>query len=479
MRELLKYEKIIKFIDINTLPPIKTTIGDIVNIDTKKTMLLYFAKDNLTCNSLECYELTLNFSRLDLYEFSFYLFDLYKDLGFDIKHKWILYFCCIYGDNRVVEACLSAVLKHYKKRVKFVNEIMCALTLNSSRNVLFQINDINNNHKSKTLKKAAFSALKYKAEFLNITVDELKDSLIPNFNFDDDMKLTYDYGNRKIYVFLTNLLGFQIKDETGKIYKTLPRHRKDDDIYLVENNTKHFNDMKSKIKENTKTQTKRLELIMINSKSYSTQNFIDIFINNPIMHIFATSLVWGEYDNNKLISTFRFMEDGTFTDNQENEFILKDNMLIKIVHPLELDEISINSWNIHFDDFEIIQPFNQLNRPTKLITNDEKISNKGLFDSSIIYDAKSVEKILLKLGFFMSNIDYKKCSYDQFYTYYEYFDLHLELNFSGFIDSNHCTLFNIEFFKKDKKTRINIPITDIHPNLFSEYMSICEKFDKV
>ena len=68
------------------------------------------------------------------------------------------------------------------------------------------------------------------------------------------------------------------------------------------------------------------------------------------MKQFATSLIWGEYTEGKLLEMFRYAEDGTFYSviGENHEF--SSGTVIGFIHPLELSETERNcgksNWNI-------------------------------------------------------------------------------------------------------------------------------------
>ena len=62
----------------------------------------------------------------------------------------------------------------------------------------------------------------------------------------------------------------------------------------------------------------------MNGRKWNYESFKNVFVNNSIMNIFALKLIWGVYDDdNKLIESFRYMEDGTFNTADEEEYKLE------------------------------------------------------------------------------------------------------------------------------------------------------------
>ena len=68
--------------------------------------------------------------------------------------------------------------------------------------------------------------------------------------------------------------------------------------------------------------------------------------------------------------TFRYMDDGSFTDAEGDEYTFPEGAQIGLVHPLELTSEQIAAWQEQLSDFELTQPFDQLGR--KVFTPDKE-----------------------------------------------------------------------------------------------------------
>jgi len=98
-------------------------------------------------------------------------------------------------------------------------------------------------------------------------------------------------------------------------------------------------------------------------------------LNNPVMFIYATKLLWGIYDGeNKLTQCFLCQEDTTIINEQNDEISLSENALIGIVHPLHIDTGSLQTWKQQFFDLSIEPVFPQLERPVYTLPEENKQS---------------------------------------------------------------------------------------------------------
>lgn len=59
------------------------------------------------------------------------------------------------------------------------------------------------------------------------------------------------------------------------------------------------------------------------------------------------------------------MEDGSFNNEDDEEIKLEDKNLIGLISPIEINRKITEKWQIQLNDYEIVQPFNQLSTKTK------------------------------------------------------------------------------------------------------------------
>jgi hypothetical protein len=101
--------------------------------------------------------------------------------------------------------------------------------------------------------------------------------------------------------------------------------------------------------------------------------------------------VWGVYEGDALVTTFRVAEDRTFADATDTPFTLPhgEKLAIGIPHPLELPDDLQRAWGGVLADYELLQPFAQLGRETFTMTDEEsKAEHLGRFNGSMVESAK-------------------------------------------------------------------------------------------
>ena len=121
---------------------------------------------------------------------------------------------------------------------------------------------------------------------------------------------------------ITTALEVQAFDMNGKKIKNLPAPTKKDDETKAVAAYEELKQLKKQLKTVAADQKIRMETALVNGREWSIQAWQDLFGRNPVMHQFAIGLVWGIYEDRKLVAGFRYMEDGSFVTENGEEFKL-------------------------------------------------------------------------------------------------------------------------------------------------------------
>lgn len=397
------------------------------------------------------------------------LFDKWLALGAEAKKRWVLYAASIHGGTEIIQK-----LKHQindwpqHSRGAIAADAVQALALNPNPEALLLVDSISRKFKFRQVKNAAGEALKYAAEQLGITTEELADRIVPNLGFDDKMERQFDYGERKFTVTITPALEVEVFDENRKRLKNLPAPGKRDDPEKSAAAYAAFKEMKKQMKTTVSSQRMRLEFALSAERQWTCDAWKKLFVKNPIMHQFAIGLIWGLYEGNKLLQTFRYMEDGSFNTEEEEEFTLPEDpavsaenateqnssvtgtqVKIGLVHPVELSKESIDAWKTQLEDYEITQPIEQLARPVYHMTEEETNKKEMERFGGCILNDLSLHGKMQNMGWYRGQAE------DAGIFYYYYREdkeqgLRAELHFSGSYvggENDNVTVFEVKFNK--------------------------------
>ena len=287
------------------------------------------------------------------------------------------------------------------------------LGIREDKSVALVLNNIAAKFKNKRVKDAAAAALEKIAENMNVSREELDDILIPDFGFGKDRIRIYNYGEREIKAILNNADGaFKISlfDNNGKEIKSLPKASKkyNDNEEMVEEYKSEMKVMKKQLKDILNSQKARLLKALIDERKWQTERWVGIFVENPVMQVFATGLVWKEMnEEGKIVQTFRYMDDGTFNTADEEEYELNNkNHFISLVHPLELEDGVLEMWKEQLEDYEVVQPIMQLDIPVYEVTKENENATEITDYSDKEFYVSTLRSNAAKLDFAVEYEDY-------------------------------------------------------------------------
>ncbi|OWA35213.1 hypothetical protein B9G55_11120 [Saccharibacillus sp. O16] len=302
---------------------------------------------------------------------------LWIDAQAPAKEKWVLPLAARFGGRPVIDL-LGRQIKDWtdNSRGAIASDAVRALAFMNDTAALMTIDKLGRAIKNRQVRGAAEEALQLAAENQGLTKEQLADRLVTSLGFDEQGELKLSYGERSFTVKVNGDLQLSaVSDETGKAVKNLPAPGQKDDAELAAQSKSRFTQLKKDLKTMVGIQSQRLEESLSKQRLWSAEEWIELFVHNVIMRQFAVGLIWGVYEGSRedstITATFRYMEDGTFNTVDEDEYELPGGAKIGLVHPLELDKDTLDAWKSQLEDYEIVQPFVQLNRPSYLPTEEE------------------------------------------------------------------------------------------------------------
>lgn len=378
------------------------------------------------------------------------LFDRWMEAGAEAKKRWVLYAAAVHGGSDIVKKLYHQIQEWPQHaRGAIAAEAVQALALSPDPQGLLTVDSIARKFKFKQVKSAAGKALEFAAAQLGLTREELADRIVPNLGFDENMERKFDYGERIFTVRITPALEIEITGEDGKKLKNMPAPGKRDDPEKAGAAYSDFKLMKKQMKDTVASQRMRLEQALSTEREWAVESWKELFVRNPVMHQFAIGLIWGVYEDRKLISCFRYMEDGSFNTEEEDEMELPPEGRIGLVHPIELTEESREAWKEQLEDYEVVQPIEQLNREIFYVKEEEKCS-KSLerFGGYIINDL-SLSGKLQAMGWYHGSVQDAGC-FAEFYREDPELGLGVELHFSGTYigyGNEDVTVYDARFYR--------------------------------
>ncbi|OEJ13021.1 molybdate metabolism regulator [Brachyspira hampsonii] len=375
---------------------------------------------------------------LDNESFTQALDNIYNIWNEDNKTKGILYPYCIFSGNAQLDRVYKRAKEIAGNRFKLACFMFEAIALSASKKGLGLVYEASRKFKQHSIRNTCSGILTDITIRLGMSKEAFADKIIPDFDFNRDGIRIIESNNKKFKITLKPDFSISIFDEIkNKEYKTLPKD-------FPQTPKKELTKLKSEINKMLKTQTERLQLVLMDGRKWALNEWKEIFFDNPFMRAFAVKLIWGVYDkDNNLLSTFRYMEDGSFNNADDEEMKIEDNTLITLLSPIEVNKELIEKWKNQLADYDIVQPFNQLS-----LDSEEELISKIPRTVTV----GTIKNTALKLG--MEKEDGDGGFINSYFLYDSYNEASLYIKVSDIYYSsanNDTTDIEIKFENSDER----------------------------
>jgi predicted DNA-binding WGR domain protein len=312
--------------------------------------------------------------RESLTRFAWALFEAWMMGGAPTKESWAFKALGVFGDDACARKLVPLIRQwpgeSAHQRAVLGLDVLAAIGTDVT---LIYLNGIAEKVKFKALQQRAKRKIAELAEARGLTREELADRLVPDLGLDENGSLQLDFGERTFTVGFDEQLKPYVKDAEGARLKDLPKPTKKDDAAKAEAAAEQWKALKKDAKAAASIQVLRLELGMCAKRRWSAEAFQQLFVQHPLLIHIVRRLVWGTYDSQgKLLATFRVAEDRSLADRNDDAWELSGGWRIGIPHPLELEPQVAAAWGQVFADYQLLQPFPQLGRPTYTPTPEEQ-----------------------------------------------------------------------------------------------------------
>jgi hypothetical protein len=317
----------------------------------------------------------------DLRAFGRELYAAWKAGGANVKHRGVLALAAIDADDAFIPGLQADILGWAAgNKGKLASDAVWAMALQGGNLALYTVASMARKPKSARVMNAAREAFAHAAHALGLDPETLEDRVIPNLGFDENGTLTIDYGPRFFTATITPDLRISLAASDGKAIKSLPAINERDDQSAGRAAKEAFAALKKSLKGVVSAQGGRLEMALATNRAWRKKSWIAIFIENPVMNLFAIGLIWGVYDEAGILAaSFRYMGDGTFSGADGHELEIGQDAAIGLVHPVELAPETLSAWQGQLADYELVQPIIQLAR--KAYSCDEGEGEKTALDA--------------------------------------------------------------------------------------------------
>ncbi|MBD0403917.1 DUF4132 domain-containing protein [Flammeovirga sp. EKP202] len=287
-------------------------------------------------------------------KFAKVLIQTFKETNADPKLKYYLTLAGLMGGDAVTSTLNTLFNQSLKeRRVKMCEYILGALAMVSTNKALRIIDQVYRKmiNKKPALSKVAQESLTVAANELNITLDELADRIIPNFDFEDNFK-AFEVEGEEYRAFINSDFKLNFLNEDNKFRKSIPKATSPE-------TKKELKEIEKGIREAVKGQTLRLERYLVEERRWKSENWLEYFLNNPILFVYANKLLWSVFDKNgAFVDSFYCDEDMCFYNAEGEEIELEEDHFISILHPIYLSDEQLSAWEtlVYENDIKTVFP---------------------------------------------------------------------------------------------------------------------------
>ncbi|WP_329412228.1 DUF4132 domain-containing protein [Nocardia vinacea] len=319
-----------------------------------------------------------------LAEFAWLVFQAWRLADYPSAHGWVLHAQGLLGNDETVRR-LAPLIREWPGETAHARAVngLDVLAAIGTHEALTQLNGIAGRVKFKALKARAWERFGEVADGLGLTADELADRLVPDLGLDAAGTKVLDYGARGFIVGFDEQLKPTVSDAIRAAdghwaattrRATLPKPGVKDDSELAPAAHKAFGALRKEAKNLAADQLRRMEAAMVRARRWSAAEHRRLLIEHPLLWHLTRRLVWATYTADGTVTgTFRVAEDRTLADPRDNPATIPDDAPVGIAHPLDLADL-LGPWGEVFADYELLQPFPQLQRETYALTDTERAS---------------------------------------------------------------------------------------------------------
>jgi hypothetical protein len=324
-----------------------------------------------------------------------------------------------------------------------------------------------NRFRTRGIQEEAQACVKAIAEFKNWTMDELADRTIPAAGMDEDGVLELDYGARRFTATLGPDMKFALAAQDGRALKALPDPRQEDDEEKAKEAKRLFAATRKALVGVTKMQTARLYEAMCTQRGWTRDDWRAFILRHPIMKHLCTQLVWCACEGERLITSFRPLEDGSLSDVQDNEVEITAGQTVRLAHSMIVDAQTDSAWQRHIVDYEVTPLFTQFGRKTFRLEDGRHREREITQFKGYIIDSFKLRGVATKLGYTRG----QPGDGGWFCTYHRSFsslglEAVIEFTGNGLPEENRpSALINLQFHTAEHAP---IPLQRVPPVLLSE-----------
>lgn len=281
----------------------------------------------------------------------------------DTSDRWMLYQLGATADDAMLRRLVVHVQDGASGLGTWNVRALKVFRLHGSQTALLQLASLAGGRGA--LAEAASKELERYAHDHELLREELDDRLAPTLGLEAVVEL--GYGARTFGLSFDHTLAPQVRDGEGALRADLPRQAAGDDPQKVAAARARFQQITTDVRAIARGQLGRLEKALVDQRVWSREGFGAYLARHPLLTHIAQRLVWTDVKSG---TTFRVAEDHSLATVDDERYELGG--AVRMLHPAIASSKECEAWSLVFADYELLQPFPQLERPVHALTSEER-----------------------------------------------------------------------------------------------------------
>lgn len=323
-------------------------------------------------------------------------------LGSAIGEKGILALTATAPGHEVVTLLQQYMRDHYQRRSQ-IEAMLEGVAPGNDPVVIQLLLGVSRRYRTASVQEKARALVQAIADRNGWSQDQLADRTIPTAGLDDTGVLALQYGERVFTLVLDAAMKPELRNADGKVVKSLPEPRQNDDAALIKEAKSQFSTSKKELKQVIDMQTARLFEALCAGRIWPQPEWRDYLHKHPIAGCLIQRLVWLEIAaDGTQGGSFRPTEDGSLIDTSDDEVELTADSSLRLAHASLLDDAEASAWTKHFKDYKLSPLFPQMTRkaPAIAFVNEKGIPVTEVNDRlGWVSDTFTLRGTFTKLGY--------------------------------------------------------------------------------
>ncbi|MFB2880602.1 DUF4132 domain-containing protein [Aerosakkonemataceae cyanobacterium BLCC-F46] len=276
-----------------------------------------------------------------------------------VKEKGILAVAGACGGASMVPIINRYLKTYFGNRLAQCLALLQMLTWSDDFAAIQLLLSVANRFRTAKIQEAAQQCVQQLAQRQGWTLAELGDRTIPWCGLAENGTLLLDYGSRQFTAHLDAECKLVLTDDSGKVLKSLPTARKDDDAELVKTAKQQWTATKKQLELVRSQQQTRLYEALCTQRSWTFSDW-EIFLHqHPIVRRLCQRLIWAVFAENSVypIQTFRPQENGSLIDAENNVVTVSPTAIVRLAQATLLSHELTQAWQKHLNNFQITPLF--------------------------------------------------------------------------------------------------------------------------